>query len=479
MSSRALRRTKSPANRNRFNDIGVTGRKTGVRVAGDVRVDEDGLENVDEFYKQTSPQNANDENQEAASKVLRTRTLHTLLSPTPIRSTANYDTLMGALDMPMQAKKIDPQGTTALATLSTAGVMEDEVTVSPVQARAMRAHLFNTAENDSRGAANRRTTLAPSLRQTSRDADWMHSPRKGGRRVTMAFVGQNGAAEQKNKVELAEEEGDTSAADQDAEYNDQLSPEIGAIDAVKDGFVPGEDQQPGDAMDDDVPGNVIEDYSDGEAAEEEPQGEDQAEEELVYSEDSEPDETNQQQQHADDHLAGDEVDVSGSESHEETALDDQAQQQQADETTGAESNGVRGTKQASKSRKALETEHPVRRSTRATIQPVAYWRNEHVEYEYGPGSNDGGAAVPKMKGVVRVRQTAEEKNQAKKRRVKRHAQNLPSLRGIKRSELDPDGRNQFFYYDDEGYGFPVSGDNSAKYGPKFVSPSRKSQGSQK
>ncbi|KAJ2865257.1 hypothetical protein GGI22_001541, partial [Coemansia erecta] len=231
MSSRALRRTKSPANRNRFNDIGVTGRKTGVRVAGDVRVDEDGLENVEEFYKQTSPHNnANDENQEG--KALRTRTLHTLLSPTPIRSTANHDTLMGALDMPSsQTGKADEQSnTTTLANISTADdVMEDEATVSPLQARAMRVHQFNR-DLDSHVAANRRTTLAP-LRQNAREAEWMHSPRKG-RRVTMAFMKQNGSVAEP-MVELTDE---ASAAVQGAEYDDNLSPEIGAIDAAKDGF---------------------------------------------------------------------------------------------------------------------------------------------------------------------------------------------------------------------------------------------------
>ncbi|KAJ2393171.1 mitotic fidelity of chromosome transmission- protein [Coemansia sp. RSA 2559] len=286
----------------------------------------------------------------------------------------------------------------------------------------------------------------------------------------MAFMKQNGSVAEP-MVELTDE---ASAAVQGAEYDDNLSPEIGAIDAAKDGFVPGEEQQADNSMDDDVPGNIIEDaqddYSDNEAEHRE---EEEVADSIVYSEDSELDETNQPPQLEDEQPVDD--DVSASESHGETALDEQAE----NEATDAEGNRVRGSKK-SKSKRGLDSEHPVRRSTRATIQPVAYWRNEHVEYEYKAGSNDG-ATVPKMKGVVRVRQTAEEKNQAKKRRVKRHAQNLPSLRGIKRSELDPDDRNQFFYYDDEGYGFPVSGDNSGKYGPRFVSQNRntKAQGAQK
>ncbi|KAJ1772574.1 mitotic fidelity of chromosome transmission- protein [Coemansia sp. RSA 1813] len=451
-------------------------RKTGVRVAGDVRVDEDGLENVEEFYKQTSPPNANDENQNGG-KALRTRTLHTLLSPTPIRSTANYDTLMGALDMPSsQARKTEVQtNATTLTSLTATDVMEeDEATVSPIQARAMRAHQFNT-DFDSRAGANRRTTLAPA-RQRSREAEWMRSPRKG-RRVTMAFMGQK--SQNGNIVEsTAEFAEEASTSARDAGYDDDLSPDIGTIDAVKDGFVPGEEGQVDNDMEDDVPGNVIddaqEDYFDDavEHRDLEEQVGEQETEDIVYSEDSELDEPNQQQ--PDEQPIDD--DASASESHGETVLDDHGREQEdaENEATNTKSDEPNGSKKSTKSKRGLDSEHPVRRSTRATIQPVAYWRNEHVEYEYKSGPNEG-APVPKMKGVVRVRQTAEEKNQAKKRRVKRNAQNLPSLRGIKRSELDPDDRNQFFYYDDEGYGFPVSGDNSGKYGPKFVSQNRNSK----
>ncbi|KAJ2523240.1 mitotic fidelity of chromosome transmission- protein [Coemansia sp. RSA 2049] len=490
MSSRAVRRAKSPANRNRFNDIGVTGRKTGVRVAGNVRVDDDGLENVEEFYKQTSPSDANDENQNGG-RPLRTRTLHTLLSPTPIRSTANYDMLMGALDMPLaQTKKSDGQTNAVLSSLGAADLVEDEATVSPIQARAMRTHQqFNMEDLDDRVSINRRTTLAPS-RQRSREADWMHSPKKG-RRVTMAFMAQENLKGNTGESTISFEERDERTVLQKLEdkneladgMDDGLSPEIGSVDTIKDGFVPDDQEQVNDDMEDDVPGNVIEDaqedYSDNDQ-EAKDRVEEEIFEDIVYSEESElgepgPDQPNEQP--FDDA-------VSASESHDENAANGQEaldMETVENEAADAKSKGPRGSKKSSAhSKKDLAAEKPLRRSTRATIQPVAFWRNEHVEYEYKPGPNDG-APVPKMKGVVRVRQTAEEKNQAKKRRMKRNAHHLPSLRGIKPSELDPDDRNQFFYYDDEGYGFPVSGDNSGKYGPKFVSQntSSKTQNSHK
>ncbi|KAJ2450170.1 hypothetical protein EV183_004457, partial [Coemansia sp. RSA 2336] len=92
--SQGIKRGKSPAARNRFNNIGITGRKTGVRVAGKVSVDQDGLENIDEFYKHTSP----------PEPPAKASTLRTLVSPTPIRKPPSHDTLMGALDLPSKPK---------------------------------------------------------------------------------------------------------------------------------------------------------------------------------------------------------------------------------------------------------------------------------------------------------------------------------------------------------------------------------------
>ncbi|KAI9504453.1 hypothetical protein BX070DRAFT_222207 [Coemansia spiralis] len=467
MSSRALRRTKSPANRNKFNDIGVTGRKTGVRVAGDVRVDEDGLENVEEFYKQTSPQNIKGE-AKSGVRPLGTRTLHTLLSPTPIRSIPSYDTLMGALDMPSADANMPAAHEAADTGVDSGNIMDDEEIVSPIQARAMRAHHFNAALVDDkvRTGANRRTTLAPSGRQRAQDAEWVRSPKKG-RRVTMAFMeheGRNGAVttavEYKEETESSGQKTDLGGGS--IEERGGLSPEIGSSEAARDSFVP----------DDDAPGNAIEDAHDfGEVEMEEEEEEEEITEETAYSRDEDEDQEDDKSE-----LPSAE-DVAFSNPHEDIAPDGQNEEQDEprnQQEAKDKKKGTAGPKINGQHKMGLEPEHPVRRSTRASVQPLAYWRNEHIEYEYesGPGTS---APVPKMKGVVRVRQTAEEKNNAKKRRVKRGAQHLPSLRGITRSELDPDDRNQFFYYDDENYGFPVNRDTTGKYGPKHPSQEKSSK----
>ncbi|KAJ1943360.1 mitotic fidelity of chromosome transmission- protein, partial [Linderina pennispora] len=96
--------------------------------------------------------------------------------------------------------------------------------------------------------------------------------------------------------------------------------------------------------------------------------------------------------------------------------------------------------------------------------PLAFWRNEHIEYGYE--QTESGAHVPKVKNIVRVRKTAEEKSQARRRRQALSKQPLPSLRGITRSELDLNDRDKFYYYDDENYGFPVSSDRTRKFGPR-------------
>ncbi|KAJ2276541.1 hypothetical protein EV176_002360, partial [Coemansia sp. RSA 451] len=188
--SHALRRAKSPATRNRFNDIGVTGRKTGVRVAGNVLVDDDGLENVDEFYKHTSPL----DKQEKPSKArLPTQTLHTLVSPTPIRSTSNYDTLVGALEMP-NTNETNKQSAS-----------KDIVNVTPVRSRVQQIHFSPELGADKRQspakstrAGNRRTTLAPS--QVAIEEDWVRSPKRG-RRVTMAFAQRKSVVDDDSDVE--------------------------------------------------------------------------------------------------------------------------------------------------------------------------------------------------------------------------------------------------------------------------------------
>ncbi|KAJ1933870.1 hypothetical protein FBU59_005886, partial [Linderina macrospora] len=116
------------------------------------------------------------------------------------------------------------------------------------------------------------------------------------------------------------------------------------------------------------------------------------------------------------------------------------------------------------SKAPVDDKKEIRRSSRTSVQPLAFWRNEHIEYGYEQTSS--GAHVPKVKNIVRVRKTAEEKNQARRRRLALGKQPLPSLRGIKRSELDLDDREKFFYYDDENYGFPVSSDRGCKFGPR-------------
>ncbi|KAJ2881026.1 mitotic fidelity of chromosome transmission- protein, partial [Coemansia asiatica] len=147
---------------------------------------------------------------------------------------------------------------------------------------------------------------------------------------------------------------------------------------------------------------------------------------------------------------------------EEEEINEEHQEEEAPETDEAQEQTASLKQKTGK--KKTSVSQPLRRSTRTVVQPLAYWRNEHVEYEYESGAING-VPVPKLKNVVRVRKTAEEKNQAKKRRVRRV---LPGLRDIPRSELDLDDRGRFFYYDDENYGFPVENDKKGVYGPRFT-----------
>ncbi|KAJ2869523.1 mitotic fidelity of chromosome transmission- protein [Coemansia aciculifera] len=466
MSNRAARRAKSPAIRNKFNDIGITGRKTGVRVAGNVRVDEDGLENVDEFYQKTSPAQERGEGQVRSKPA----TLHKLLSPTPIRSTSNYGTLMGALDIPVE----NPQAAVNAALEE----IEDEAIASPIQARAARLQfgsagmeLDTPTKPKATGmrAGNRRATLAPARQNMAAEPSWVRSPKKG-RRVTMAFSAQQS---QNGRSTPQHTEADESApvaddkVDSVEEASDHASfthdTEDGADDA-DDGFVPV--AETADAVEDDGgPANVIEeaDYIDDNIVE--PADNEGIAEELEFDTGSPTD----MRIGEDDTIPDSQEEDNGEEVPEPVKSPAKVPAKRASKAP---------TKKASTKGAPAEQDDEVgiRRSSRASVQPLAYWRNEHIEYEYESGPVQG-VAVPKMKNIVRVRQTAEEKNNAKKRRVKRSASALPSLRGIKASEIDLDDRGRFYYYDDENYGFPVKGDSAGKYGPKV--PKDKTKGANK
>ncbi|KAJ2768965.1 mitotic fidelity of chromosome transmission- protein [Coemansia nantahalensis] len=459
MSSRAVRRAKSPATRNKFNDIGVTGRKTGVRVAGAVRVDEDGLENVDEFYKQTTPQDKDERTKRAKQP---TQTLHTLLSPTPVRSASNYESLVGALDMPDDADGL---------------AKEDEIAMLPL----VRPHrpLVDQSPSIQAGAraAARRTTMVPS-RLAPPDEGWVRSPKRG-RRVTMAFTAQRrNLADSEEAAEAAAEESAEESAEEAADEDEHMADDPGEITSAT--AIEGEDTRDADdvsatdenddesvnvfaagAADDEVSDEAdeaddndaaaeSETGSDAEPQHEVPEGGDDDDDDDHNLRLDEPDEDVE-----DDAAATDEDDIGGEEDVEERPPSAKKQQ----------STAKRGP------RKAQQTEQAPRRSARASVQPLAFWRNEHIEYEYARGDGSG-VAMPKMKNVVRVRHTSEEKNHAKKRRVKLGARPLPSLRGIKVGELDLNDRNRFYYYDDENFGFPVEDDKSSKFGPKPAAPSK-------
>ncbi|KAJ2612665.1 mitotic fidelity of chromosome transmission- protein [Coemansia sp. RSA 1365] len=465
MSARAfLKKAKSPADRNRFNDIGVTGRKTGVRVAGSVRVDEDGLENVDEFYKQTSPP---DNSLLSAKPKPSTRSLHTLLSPTPIRSTPNYDSLIGALEIPnVDHSHTDDDTSAAVAT------REDETTVTPSQAYALRAHFVSkssteelrdtspTAKFSARPAA-RRTTIAPS-QMAEIDKEWVRSPKRN-RRVTMGFAAQRLKAE----LEEEEEAAAAAAASADAAVVEEATLEEFDHPAEDPGELTSATVIEADDRQDDIH-NASEDDDSARIIEDSVEEEEESDDRLNNADDAA-------------NVLDDAEDLNNNHAAESSAEDSDKSDsrnedisEQSPLSKSPQPNPKAGSKRSHKKHKP---EQPIRRSTRASVQPLAFWRNEHIEYEYEPGASNG-IPVPKMKNIVRVRQTKEEKNKAKKRRVKRSA-NLPSLRGIKPNELDLDDRNRFYYYDDESYGFPVKNDPSCNFGPKYTSPRKTSKASKR
>ncbi|KAJ2811132.1 mitotic fidelity of chromosome transmission- protein [Coemansia furcata] len=448
MSNQAARRAKSPAIRNKFNDIGITGRKTGVRVAGNVRVDEDGLENVDEFYKKTSPA------QDRGEVRGKTATLHKLLSPTPIRSTSNYGTLMGALDIPVE----NPQAAVNAALEE----IEDEAIASPIQARAARLQ-FGSADMDldtpskpaGRRAGGRRATLAPA-RQIA-EPSWVRSPKKG-RRITMAFSAQQSQNGHASSADQHAEETESVPAAAD-NVDEHASPTHDTEDGSDDGFVPVSEAAD---VEDDQPANVIEEAVSSDDNDDNvggPPSDEIVEEEFGFDTESP----------GDMRIEDDTIPDSQGEDNDEVPEPVKSPAKPA-EKRATKAPAKKVTKEAAEQ----DDEVAIRRSTRASVQPLAYWRNEHIEYEYESGPVKG-VAVPKMKNIVRVRQTAEEKNHAKKRRVKRGA--LPSLRGIKASEIDLADRGRFYYYDDENYGFPVEGDSTGKYGPKV--PKDKAKGTKR
>ncbi|KAJ2571195.1 mitotic fidelity of chromosome transmission- protein [Coemansia sp. RSA 1807] len=396
--SHALRRAKSPATRNRFNDIGVTGRKTGVRVAGNVLVDDDGLENVDEFYKHTSPL----DKQEKPSKArLPTQTLHTLVSPTPIRSTSNYDTLVGALEMP-NTNETNKQSAS-----------KDIVNVTPVRSRVQQIHFSPELGADKRQspakstrAGNRRTTLAPS--QVAIEEDWVRSPKRG-RRVTMAFAQRKSVVDDDSDVE-------SGVVTETVEAVEEVAEDPGELTSAT--VIENDESADRDLSDEDDGPRLMVDESYSDDVEAEPYD---ADEPQDFSEPEEPESVEQP-----------------------------------------------SPQRAAKSSKSKPTTNPTRRSSRATVQPLAFWRNEHIEYEYSSGPKN--TRVPKMTNIVRVRQTTEEKAHAKRRRVK---SKLPTLSNIKRTELDLNDRGQFYYYDDASFGFSHPDDKNGTFGPLYVSPEKR------
>ncbi|KAI7822313.1 hypothetical protein BX661DRAFT_171914 [Kickxella alabastrina] len=460
MSNRTSRRAKSPAMRNNFSDIGVTGRKTGVRAAGGVTVDNDGLENVVEFYNKTSP------TQPAKPTQPQPQTLHALLSPTPIRSIPAYDTLMGALDM----------GTPEQRPILRVDAEEDEAIPTPLQTRTLRAQLMNVTEKETTittavaapapapapvlvlsqapvattGASRRMTMVQSKVQRES----WVNSPVKN-RRVTMGVTqkradpgdelnfGPEDSTDELNfgplETQSRKKLNGASATENKADENDNEEERYVHVEDADQKLSPVESAADNDNEEEEEPQfNLSEpEQDDNEVPDQEPEQEMPEDEVIPDSQEPAP-----------------EV----SEAEQDPTLEDQSGDQSVDHSA------EQPRRQKQIKAKSMSAEQPIRRSTRATIQPLAYWRNEHVEYEYSSGPLPG-VPVPKLKNVVRVRQTAEEKKYAKRRRTKH---SLPSLRHIPRSELDPSDRGQFFYYDDENYGFPVKGDSSGRYGPRYT-----------
>ncbi|KAI8320150.1 hypothetical protein GQ54DRAFT_298859 [Martensiomyces pterosporus] len=493
------KRAKSPATRNKFNDIGVTGRKTGVRVAGSVGVDADGLENIEEFYKKTSP--VQEKADDASKAGPSTQTLHQIVSPTPVRSSNAYDTLIGALEMPAEA-----DSATSPTRLSAEGV--DEATVTPTLVRTIRAQSSTgsrTAEGPKKvpppnallvRPGNRRNTIAPS-RQAPNEPRWVRSP-QAGRRATMAFStraprqsgeaqvsnasSKEGSAETEEQTEEQAEEavesaGEKHVSDSEAESAANLpeppsSPELGnslnghAMTSLNRArpSVDDRDDSESVAEEDEGPANVIEEAEPEEYEEEEENGVESASEAEAEAE-AEANATPEIEEEEEEEEEAEPDSAAAPETDEEIESGDEVASPSKTATPSRRGGRKRKEPRARSKRSGqLEPEQPIRRSTRASVQPLAFWRNEHIEYEYEAG---GGTVVPKVKNIVRVRQTAEERKIVKRRRVKLNANSLPTLKRIAVSELDPNDRGRFFYYDDENYGFPVEDDRKCRYGPKF------------
>ncbi|KAJ2851484.1 hypothetical protein IWW36_001123, partial [Coemansia brasiliensis] len=289
--SQGIKRGKSPAARNRFNNIGITGRKTGVRVAGNVLVDEDGLENVDEFYKRTSP----------LDPPVKAPALRTLISPTPVRKPPSHDTLLGALDLPSLPSK-------------------------------------------------RGSTKSP-VRTKSPTNNWIRSPKRG-RRVTIA----------ENHSDTGEL---TSAtAINDSEEDDELD-KVKRVD---------NDNEEGTSMESD---DINLDHLNEEA---EPTGDSVEDiEEHIEEYTAEPDRPIEEDSgvHIEEPIEEDiEMCIEEPTEHIEENSEEQAEERSEEDM---ENHSEKRTKRRSKS---TEKHSPVRRSTRTSVPPLAFWRNEHIEYEY-------------------------------------------------------------------------------------------------
>ncbi|KAJ2357466.1 mitotic fidelity of chromosome transmission- protein [Coemansia erecta] len=466
--SQALRRAKSPATRNRFNDIGVTGRKTGVRVAGNVLVDDDGLENVDEFYKHTTPP----ERQEPTAKSRPTaNTLHTLVSPTPIRSAPNYESLVGALEMSktntalthMNGKSAsDERELERTPPPPAARKLVTQVGVSPElgMGKRMRSPVKSAAK-----VGNRRTTLAPS-RVAALEEDWVRSPKRG-RRVTMAFAQRKGLIDDADQPDVSNEEAPDQADEEAVEEEEEEAAvedpgELTSATVIEENDLADSRDQSDGGEEDDGPRHIVEEsYSDAELS-------DHAD---VPANDNVEEAGEDEDQEDADPISNYE-DPSGHSETEQTDSVDQSADAEAPHSTPGRHTTKGRSKTATKSKSKNADPEPTRRSTRASVQPLAFWRNEHIEYEYETGPAKG-SRVPKMKNIVRVRQTREEKNNAKRRRGKQGVHRLPGLSNIKRDELDLNDRGQFYYYDDESFGFTDPDDAACKFGPRFVPPEKR------
>ncbi|KAJ2452301.1 mitotic fidelity of chromosome transmission- protein, partial [Coemansia sp. RSA 2336] len=137
---------------------------------------------------------------------------------------------------------------------------------------------------------------------------------------------------------------------------------------------------------------------------------------------------------AEEPIEGNEAHVEDTEEHIEEPIEEPA------EMRFDESSELSEPELTSKRPRKPQSQEGVRRSTRTSVPPLAFWRNEHIEYEYDN-------RVPKVKNVVRVRHTAEEKRQRRRKRKQ-----LPGLTNL--TEVKKVG---FYYYDDENYGFAKSG----------------------